>query len=82
MAEKTVTGIVISVKRLGCTVSGNPMHEVTLRVGTHSDDNSPMFQTFRISNDASLNYGINNQEYREEPHTFVLTRAHRISQDI
>ena len=34
---------------------------------------------FHISNDSSLVYGIDNQEYREHSHTFELTKAGRIS---
>jgi hypothetical protein len=33
----------------------------------------------RIQNDAGLVYGIENSEYRDEPHAFALTRAGRIS---
>ena len=78
-SDKTVTGIVIRIERLGCTVWGNPMHEVTLSIPTEGFDG---IATFRISNDASLNYGINNAEYRDVPHVFVLTRANRISHDL
>ena len=74
----TVTGIVVNVTRHGCTIWGNPMHSVELLTSSDGDN----YRTFRISNDASLNYGINNAEYRDTPHIFALTRAGRISHDI
>lgn len=61
------------VERLGVTYYGNPMHSVTLRL----PDNTT--ETRRISNNASLNYAITNPEYREQWHTFYLTRAGRIA---
>lgn len=72
MADNTVTGIVTHVERLGTTYWGNPMHNVTL----------DGISTFRISDNASLNYAIDNAEYRNTPHVFVLTRAGRISHDL
>lgn len=82
MAQQTVTGTVTRVERLGTTVWGNPMHRVEIWDGQESESGYHYTDTFRISNDASLNYAINNSEYRDEPHTFVLTRAGRISHDI
>jgi hypothetical protein len=79
MPAPTVTGLVVNVERLGCTAWGNPMHRVTLSTPTEGFDG---VSVFRISNDASLNYGINNSEYRDVPHVFVLTRAGRISHDL
>lgn len=35
--------------------------------------------TYRISNDAGMVYEIENANYRDEPHTFVLTPAGRVS---
>ena len=64
-----VTGRVVDTHRHGNTVYGNPIYSVTLDNG----------QTYRISDNASLNYGIANAEYRDVPHVFDLTRAGRIS---
>lgn len=69
---RTVTGLVIGTQRHGATVWGNPMMSVTLSTPTAPE-------TFRISNDSGLVYGIDNPEYRNEPHVFSLTRAGRIS---
>lgn len=76
---QTVTGIVIHVERLGTTHYGNPMHRVTLSTPTEPFDG---VSVFRVSNDASLNYEINNPTFRNEPHTFALTRAGRISHEL
>jgi hypothetical protein len=67
----TITGKVVNVKRHGHTFYGNPMMSVAL-------DSDP-WAWHRLSNDASLAYGIENSEYRDESHTFALTRAGRIS---
>jgi len=73
---RTVTGLVIGTQRHGVTVWGNPIMSVTLSTPTvpHAG-----VETFRISNDSGLVYGIDNPEYRNEPHVFSLTRASRIS---
>lgn len=69
MSGATIVGKVTATERLGCTVWGNPMHRVTLDNG----------RTYRVSNDASLSYEIENREFRSDPHTFHLTRSGRIS---
>lgn len=65
----TITGKVVNVIRHGHTYYGNPTMSVQLDTG----------ETYRISNNAGLVYGIENREFRDEPHTFALTRAGRIS---
>ena len=65
----TVSGKVIGITRHGHTVWGNPIVSVTLDNG----------ETYRVSNDAGIVYGIGNSEYRERAHTFELTRAGRLS---
>lgn len=76
---QTVTGLVIATKRHGNTINGNPMISVTLGTPTQGFNGT---ETFRISNDSSLVYGIENREYRDTPHVFVLTRNGRISHDL
>ena len=81
MSNATVTGTVASVIRHGHTVYGNPIMSVTLVVARIDGIpvSSESLVTVRISDNASLVYGIENPEYRDEPHTFALTRAGRIS---
>ncbi len=78
----TVTGTVTRVIRHGHTVYGNPMMSITVQAATESFADSGMVyatETFRISNNASMVYAIENPEYRDGPHTFALTVAGRIS---
>lgn len=67
----TITAKVVRVIRHGHTVYGNPMMSVVL-------DTEPDTQ-YRLSNNASLVYAIENPEFRERLHVFTLTRAGRIS---
>lgn len=68
----TITGRVVRVIRHGHTVYGNPMISVVL-------DTDEWGESHRVSNDASIVYGIENREFQDTPHTFALTRAGRIS---
>jgi len=68
MKRDTITGTVDAVRRHGHTYYGNPIMSILVNGAW-----------FRISNDAAIVYGIENTEYRNEPHTFNLTRAGRIS---
>ncbi len=83
---RTVTGYVRRVEWLGHTVNGNGMANVTIEAGAVQDRTQNTeglmvgdIATYRLSNDAGLVYAIENPEYRDEPHTFALTRAGRIS---
>lgn len=80
MAASTITGRVLRVIRHGHTVYGNPMMSVVLDVsqadGDPAESSAPA--TVRIQNNASLVYGIENPEFRDEAHTFKLSRAGRI----
>ena len=77
----TITGTVTRVIRHGHTVYGNPIVSVVLNItaidGTPAVSEAPV--TVRVSDNASIVYGIENAEYRTSPHTFALTRAGRIS---
>ena len=75
-----VTGTVERVERHGHTVYGNPIMSVYL--AATSVDGQDQSGLYRISNNASIVYGIENPEYRETPHTFALTRAGRISHTV
>lgn len=70
----TITGTVSNISREGHTVYGNPIIRVSIR---QVNAESPAW--FRISDNAQLAYQIGNGEFREQPHTFALTRAGRIS---
>lgn len=74
MATKTITGTVSRIIREGHTVYGNPIMRISVR---QVNAESPAW--FRISDNASMVYEIENPEFREESHTFALTRAGRIS---
>ena len=70
----TITALVISTKRVGTSRNGNPSYDVELGSPT-----LPTGLVFRTQSDSSLAYEIGNAEYRDEPHTFALTRTGRIS---
>ena len=74
---REITGTVGRVERIGHTVYGNPIMRVYVE-GT-SAEGRDWSGVYRISDNASMVYGIENPEYRNEPHTFALTRAGRIS---
>jgi hypothetical protein len=75
--SNTITGTVSKIVREGHTVYGNPIMRVSIR---QVNAESPAW--FRISDNASLVYAIENPEYRDQPHTFALTRAGRISHEV
>ena len=64
----TVTGTVVATKHAGTSGMGNPSYWVALDNG----------EIYRTSANTSLAYGIENPEYRNEPHVFTLTAAGRI----
>lgn len=70
-----VTGKVVQVHRHGHTVYGNPIISINLQ----TKDGRYEFESFRISDNASLVYEIDNPIFKDEFHTFELTRAGRIS---
>lgn len=76
MSNSTVTGIVTRVERTGHTVYGNPIMVVSIE-GVDAGEYG--FGRFRISDNASLVYAIENPEFRESEHTFKLSAAGRIS---
>ena len=74
---KEITGTVERVETIGHTIYGNPIKRVYL--SATAADGTDHSGIYRISDNASLAYAIGNAEYATEPHTFVLTRAGRIS---
>lgn len=77
MAQNTITGTVLRVERIGHTIYGNPIKRIYL--DATAVDGTDRSGVYRISDNASLAYEIENPEFRNEPHTFALTRAGRIS---
>ena len=76
--RKDVTGTVVNVKRTGrYTIYGNPIMHIELQVIAHSGQT--WRETFRISDNSSLTYAIENRTFSTTPHAFELTRAGRIS---
>lgn len=53
--ERTLT--IHAIERLRLSKNGNPRHRVTFTDGTMAE----------TANDASVNYGIENREYRDVP---------------
>lgn len=76
-AIEMVTGTVQYVNRKGHTVYGNPIMEIA--VTDDGDGEWCEYDIYRISDNASLVYEVENPEFRDEPHTFALTVAGRIS---
>lgn len=72
MSNNTITGKVITTVHAGTSYYGNPAYWVT--VETEAGDTV----TLRTQDNSGLAYGITNPGYREEAHTFTLTRANRI----
>jgi hypothetical protein len=77
--QQTVTGFVTHVARQGHTLYGNPIMSVTINDNPADMSNADIY---RISDNAGIVYGIENPEYKSEPHTFALTRAGRISHEV
>lgn len=70
--SNTLTAKVIDTKRAGASDYGNPSYDVTLE--TLAGDTL----TLRTSSNVMFAYACTNPEYREEWHTYELTRAGRI----
>lgn len=70
--SNTLAAKVVSTRRAGTSYYGNPSYDVTLE--TRSGDTL----TLRTSSNVMFAYACENPEYREEWHTYELTRAGRI----
>ena len=68
----TITAKIIGTKRAGTSYYGNPSYDVTLE--TREGD----VLTLRTSSNVMFAYACTSSEYREEWHTYELTRAGRI----
>lgn len=85
MYKNQVTGTILRVETISHTGNGNPIKKVAVEVSENrvNPDTDVLYAEdvviFRISNDSSLVYQIGNGEFRDQPHTFELTRAGRIS---
>jgi len=65
-------GKVTRVERLGASMYGNPFFRIAI------EDAQGEAHIVRTQIDSSLNYAINNPEYREHTHEFKLTTAMRV----
>lgn len=70
--SNTLTAKVLDTSRAGTSYYGNPSYDVTLE--TRDGDTL----TLRTSANVMFAYACTNPEYREEWHTYELTRAGRI----
>lgn len=70
--SNSITAKIIDTKRAGTSYYGNPSYDVTLE--TRDGDTL----TLRTSANVMFAYACTNPEYREEWHTYELTRASRI----
>ena len=70
--SNTLTAKVVDTRRAGTSYYGNPSYDITLE--TRSGD----ILTLRTSSNVMFAYACTNPEYREERHTYELTRASRI----
>lgn len=71
MANK-ITGTIENVERLGTSMYGNPYFKVAI-VTPEGD-----VTIVRTQIDSSINFAINNPEYKMKVHTFLATTAFRI----
>jgi len=70
--SNTLTAKVINTRHAGTSYYGNPAYDVTLE--TRCGDTL----TLRTSSNVMFAYACTNPEYRDEFHTYELTRAGRI----
>ena len=71
----TITALVTNVERVGATVNGNTVKRVTLSV---ADDGWPGVVEMLTARDSAIALEIENQEYRDTPHVFTISREMRI----
>ena len=71
----TITALVTDVGRVGATVNGNTVKRVTLSV---VDDGWPGVFEILTARDSAIGLEIENQEYRDIPHVFTISREMRI----
>lgn len=72
MANATITGKVVNIKRHGHTVYGNPIMSIAL-------DTDEWGTWHRISDNAGIVYAIENPEFKEHAHTFEVTKSGRLN---
>lgn len=69
----SVTGKVLATDRVGVSGNANPVYDVSIV------DSEGTAHIHRTSADVGLVYGITNPGYRDNAHTFGLTRAGRLN---
>ncbi len=71
----TITALVTNVERVGATVNGKTVKRVTLSV---ADNGWPGVVEMLTARDSAIALEIENQEYRDIPHIFTISREMRI----
>jgi hypothetical protein len=66
MAKRAIIGRVTTTKRMQSSRNGNPRFEVTIHTPGTGE------RTFRTQVDSGLAYGIENPEYRNSEHVYVI----------
>lgn len=74
MAKRAIIGKVTGTKRLRSSRNGNPRFEVTIHTVGRED------REFPTAPDAGVAYGIENRDYREAEHVFIITSRGNIEQ--
>ena len=71
----TITALVIDVKPVRNTDAGNTVKRVALSVAT---EGYPGVVEMLTGRDSAIGASIENQEYRDKPHVFTISRDLRI----
>lgn len=71
----TITALVIDVKPVRNTDAGNTVKRVALSVAT---EGHPGVVEMLTARDSAIALEIENQEYRDTPHVFTISRGMRI----
>lgn len=71
----TITALVVDVKPVRNTDFGNTVKRVTLSVAT---EGHPGVVEMLTGRDSAIGASIENQEYRDIPHVFTISREMRI----
>lgn len=74
MAKRAIIGKVTATKRLRSSKYGNPRFEVTIHTAGRED------REFPTAPDAGVAYGIENRDFRDAEHVFIINGRDNIEQ--